>query len=163
MKQIYTIFCKAEEILVAGMILFVTALVFISAVARTFNAPINWAQDLALLFFAWIVMLGADVALRRSDFVRVGIIVERFPKKVQKFLYYFWYLVIIVFLAYLVRYGIPLAIESYRRMFQMLGISYSWATSSVPVGSALMILTIIVKLVGKWKEKEIVVSAKEAI
>ena len=147
----------------AALILFVTLLVFVSAVMRLINHPINWAQDLALLLFAWIVMLGADVALKRSDFVRVGLLVERFPQSVQKALYYLWYLVTIAFLGVLVRHGIPLALDSQRRMFQMLGISYSWATFSVPIGSFLMITTILVKLAVNWKKKEITVDAKEAI
>ena len=163
MKQIYRAFCRIEEVAVAGLIVFVTALVFISAVMRTMNRPINWAQDLALLLFAWIVMIGADVALKRSDFVRVSILIERFPLAAQKFIYYLWYLLIIAFLGVLVRFGIPLALDSQSRLFQTLGISYLWATVSVPVGSILMILTIVIKLVVKWNDKEITINAKEAI
>jgi len=150
-----------EEFIVAVFILTITFLVFTSAIMRTIRMPINWAPDLALLLFAWVCMLGGDVALRRADFLRVDILVSRFPVKAQKFFYYLWYGVSIAFLGILIRFGIPLAITSGRRLFQTLGISYSWATISVPVGAALMILTIIIKLASCWNEKEISAGAKE--
>ena len=162
-KNLYRLFYKAEEFVVSLFIVAITLLVFLSALARLVRHPINWAQDVSLLLFAWVVFLGADVALRRSDFVRVDMLICKFPAKLQKFLYYLWYIAAIVFLGILIRYGIPLSIENVKRLFQTLGISYSWATISVPVGSALIIITIIIKLVSHWKEDTISVDAKEAI
>jgi TRAP-type C4-dicarboxylate transport system permease small subunit len=149
--------------IVAVFVALVTFLVFISAVARGINHPINWAQDLALLLFAWVVFLGADSALRKADFVRVDMLIMHFPPKVQKFLYYFFYVVIIGFLGILVRYGIPLCISNSKRLFQTLGISYSWATISAPVGSILLTITIVLKMVKNWHKETIKVEAKEAI
>ena len=163
LSAFYTICCKTEDVIVALFVAVITFLVFISALARSFNAPINWAQDVALLLFAWVVFLGADSALRRADFVRVDILIRRFPAIVQKALYYFFYVITVAFLGIMVRFGIPLFIDNYRRLFQTLPISYSWATASVPVGSFFMIITIIIKLVKHWKDKEITVDAKEAV
>jgi len=151
LKKFYRWFCKAEEAAVALFIVAITLLVFISAVMRTISHPINWAQDMSLLLFAWVVFLGADVALRRSDFLRVDILMNRFPKKLQEFLYYLWYILAILFLCILVVYGFPLALENTKRPFQSMGISYSWATMSVPIGSALMIITIVIKLISRYK------------
>lgn len=161
--KFYRGFCKVEEGLVAACVAIITFLVFISAIARGVNHPLNWAQDMALLLFAWVVFLGADCALRRADFVRVDMVIRFFPHKVQKFLYYFFYIVSICFLGILVRFGIPLCFENAKRLFQTLGISYSWATVSAPVGAVLLILTIVLRLVKRWHEKEIKVEAKEAI
>jgi TRAP-type C4-dicarboxylate transport system permease small subunit len=165
-RQLHTVyrwFCKLEELIVSTFIAVITFLVFISAVARTAKHPLNWAQDVSLLLFAWVVFLGADLALRKADFVRVDMLVTRFPVKVQKALYYFMYFLAIAFLVILVVYGFPLSISNAKRLFQTLGISYSWATASVPVGSILLITTIILKLIARWKDKKIVVQGKEAI
>jgi TRAP-type C4-dicarboxylate transport system permease small subunit len=161
--KIYRGFCKIEEGIVAAFVGIITFLVFISAIARGINHPLNWAQDMALLLFAWVVFLGADCALRRADFVRVDMVIRFFPHKVQKFLYYFFYIVSIGFLGILARFGIPLCFENSKRLFQTLGISYSWATISVPVGAMLLIITIILRLVKRWNEAEIKVEGKEAI
>ena len=141
----------------------ITFLVFISAIARGLGHPLNWAIDVSLLLFAWLVFLGADTALRKADFVRVDMLVIRLPEKTQKFLYYFMYALSIGFLCVLIRFGIPLSIENSKRLFQTLGVSYSCATISAPVGSVLLIVTIILKLISHWKDKKIVVQSKEAI
>lgn len=163
LKLLYRHFCKLEEFLVSLFIAVITFLVFISAIARGLGHPLNWAIDVSLLLFAWLVFLGADTALRKADFVRVDMLVIRLPEKTQKFLYYFMYALSIGFLCVLIRFGIPLSIENSKRLFQTLGVSYSCATISAPVGSVLLIVTIILKLISHWKDKKIVVQSKEAI
>ncbi|MDR1986220.1 MAG: TRAP transporter small permease [Treponema sp.] len=166
MKQIqivYRWFCKIEASIVSIFVAAITFLVFISAVARSIKHPLNWAQDVSLLLFAWVVFLGADLALRKADFVRVDMLVSHFPAKVQKILYYLMYLLAIGFLGILVVYGFPLSIDNAKRLFQTLGISYSWATISAPIGSILLIVTIILKLIAHWKDKKILLQSKEAI
>jgi len=163
LKKFYQGFCKAEELLVAALIFVMTSLIFIAALFRQFGSPLNWASDVALLLFAWTVMLGADVALKRADFIKVSILTDLFPARIQKFLYYLWNILIILFLALFVRYGFPLARDSWLRIFQTLGISYSWATISVPIAAILMISTIVIRLVANWNKDVIVSNAKEAI
>jgi len=163
LAAIYKGFCLMEETIVAVFVAVITFLVFISAIARGFDHPINWAPDTALLLLAWVVFLGADTALRRSDFIRVDILLKTFPVKVRKFLYYFYYVAIVSFLGMLVRYGIPLAMENSKRNFQALEISYSWATISAPVGAICMIITIILKLIKKWDVADPQSEGKEAI
>ena len=162
-KLIYKGFCILEEAVVAVSVAAITLLVFASAISRGFNHPLNWAVDISLLLLAWLVFLGADTALRRSDFIHVDVLLRKFSPHIQKFLYYFFYIIIILFLAMLVIYGIPLSIENYQRTFQALPISYSWATISVPVGAFFMIVTIVIKLVKKRNETEIKSEGKEAI
>lgn len=163
LAKMYRGFCKIEEGIVAAFVAVITFLVFISAIARGVNHPVNWAQDLALLLFAWVVFLGADCALRRADFVRVDMVIRYFPHRVQKFLYYLFYIVSIGFLGILVRFGIPLCFENAKRLFQTLGISYSWATVSAPAGAVLLMITIVLRLCKRWHETEIKVEGKEAI
>jgi TRAP-type C4-dicarboxylate transport system permease small subunit len=160
---IYNGFCKIEETIVAVFVAAITFLIFVSAITRSFGFPINWAPDTSMLLLSWVVFLGADSALRRADFIRVDMLLLRFPVKVQKFLYYLYYLIVILFLALMVRFGVPLALENTKRNFQALTLSYSWATISAPIGAFLMIVTIVLKLKNKWKEKEIKSEGKEAI
>jgi C4-dicarboxylate transporter, DctQ subunit len=146
MKTLYNKFCKFEELLVQVFLATITFLVFSSAISRSLSVPINWAIDASMLLFAWTVFLGADVALRNTGLVKVDLIIKHLPSGAQKTLYVLWQIIIIVFLISLVLYGIPLSIESSKRLFWTLGISYSWATISVPVGSILMIITTGIRL-----------------
>lgn len=163
LRAVYRIYCKIELGFVALLIVGITALIFGSAVARTLGHPVNLTTDLALLCFSWLVFVGGDVSLREADFLRVEVVLKMFPLKMQKALYYIFSLAAIGFLALIVYLGIPLALENSQRLFQTLGISYAWATISAPVGSALMILTIILKMVRHWHDEQIVLIQSEAI
>jgi len=146
MKSLYNAWCKLEEAVVQVFLVAITFLVFGSAIFRTMGRPLNWATDLSLLLVAWTIFLGADMTLRNVGLVRVDMVTKRFSPQGQKIILLIWFGIMLVFLAALIRYGVPLAIESSKRLFQTLGISYSWATISVPAGSLSMMITIILKM-----------------
>jgi C4-dicarboxylate transporter, DctQ subunit len=153
MKNLYGYFCKLEETLVKSFLVSITFLVFISAIFRTIKYPLNWAVDLSMLLFAWVVFLGANMALRNTELVNVDLFINKFSAKIRKSIYIFWNIIIILFLFFLIWHGIPLAMESTSRQFQTLGISYSWATISVPVGALLMIITTCIKIFKALKKE----------
>lgn len=153
MKNLYGYFCKLEETLVKSFLVAITFLVFISAIFRTMKYPLNWAVDLSMLLFAWVVFLGANMALRNTELVNVDLFINKFSQKIRKNIYIFWNIIIILFLVFLIWHGIPLALESTNRQFQTLGISYSWATISVPVGAALMIISTCIKIFKALKKE----------
>lgn len=127
--------------------------IFASAIARTLSHPINWAQDLSLFLFAWSVFLSADVALRAGKLVNVDLLVNRFSARAKKNITIINYLIIFVFLVALVYYGIKLTLFSWRRVFQGIpGFSYGWVTLSVPVGSVLQGITVLLKLKGLFSK-----------
>lgn len=76
MKKAYEYFCKLEESFVKLFLVSITLLVFVSAITRTFKYPLNWATDVSLLLFAWVIFLGADMALRNTNLVSVDIILK---------------------------------------------------------------------------------------
>jgi len=153
MKTAYKYFCKLEEIVVQVFLCAIMILVFISALMRTFGTPINWAVDLSLLLFAWLIFLGADVALRSTGLVAFDMFFKKFPKLLQDVLFIIWTLLSVTFLGVLVRFGLPLAIENYDRPFITLGISFSYATIAVPIGAFFMIISIVIKFVQHFRKK----------
>ncbi|HHT51172.1 MAG TPA: TRAP transporter small permease, partial [Eubacteriaceae bacterium] len=88
----------------------------------------------------------ADLVMREKNLVDVDLVLQRFPLKARKFIRIASQLIIIIFLVSLVRYGFPLAIESYSRKFSNMNLSYSWATISVPIGSIMLIFTSIINM-----------------
>ena len=46
--------------------------------------PINWAQDISLLFFAWLTFIGADIVAKTGNLIRIDMLEKRFPKPVRK-------------------------------------------------------------------------------
>lgn len=107
----------------------------------------NWAVDISLLLFAWQVFIGGDIAVRNTNLIGVELLVNKFPGIVQKWLKIVFFVLIILFLGVLVYFGVPLLLDNWKRLFQVLPISYSWCTLSVPVGALLMMVSASIRLV----------------
>lgn len=147
LKKLYAGFCKLEELIALILLAGITILVFVSALMRYIKMPLNWAQDVALVAFAWMIFTGSDVAIRGAGLIGIDIIVKHFPAAVRKALDVVFKVIIIVFLCVLVRYGWTMTLTSWARQITTLHISYGWVYLSVPVGALLMLISTITKLV----------------
>lgn len=152
MKKISKKILKIEEVFVTVLLASIAILVFWSAIARTIGKPINWAQDIALLMFAWLTFIGGDLICKSDMLINIDMIFKVLPKSVQKTLAIIFNIFILIFLGVLIRYGFILVTESWNRMFNTLPLSYAWATLSVPTGATLMFLTISEKLINDFKK-----------
>lgn len=151
MKKFYEKVCKLEELIALILVAGIAILVFVSALMRTIGYPLNWAQDVALIAFAWLIFLGSDVALRGSGLIGVDLFVKKFPVGFQKTLDIVFKIIIAAFLCVLIYYGIGMTTSGWVRQITSLHISYGWVTMSVPAGSFLMLISTILKLIERIK------------
>lgn len=143
-----------------AMLIAIVVMVFLSAILRLVNIPLVWCVDLAQLLFIWISMIGADLALKNKAHMGVDLLVRRFPISIQRLLKIFTFTLCIIFLLFIAYWGATLVKMNWKRKYQMLAISYSWATMAIPVMSTSMILVIFEQFyesIGLWK------SDKEAV
>ena len=147
MKKLYKVFCSVEELICGGILCAIVAFAFATAVGRCINHPISWTVELCQFLLSWLAFLGADLALRQGSILGVDIIMRRAPKKVQAAAKIITNLIILALLLAFIKYGVNLCKSNYKRSFKTLGISYSWATASLPVASVLMSITMIVEIV----------------
>ena len=147
MKKLYKAFCDVEELICGGVLCAIVALAFATAVGRCINHPISWTVEMCQFLLSWLAFLGADLALRQGSILGVDIIMRRMPKKVQAVVKIVTNLIIMALLIAFIKYGINLCKSNYKRSFKTLGISYSWATASLPVASVLMSITMVVEIV----------------
>ncbi len=152
MKKGYDLFCKLESKITSGLLLLIMTLVFVSAIARFFQKPLNWAQDVCLVAFAWMIFLGSDVAVRNSGLIGIDLFIKHLPKSVRKTLDIVFKSIIIAFLCVLVYFGMVMALEGWERQITTLKISYSFVTLAVPVGSILMIISTTIRLIESIKK-----------
>ena len=138
MKKISSFILRVEEVLAGGMLIMISGLVFFSALARTVGMPINWAQDIALLAFAWLTFIGADIVAKTGNLIRIDMLEKWLPKTIRKGLALIFDVAMILFL---------LVSQSWYRTFQTMKLSYAWCTLAVPVGSMLLIFTMIGKMI----------------
>jgi TRAP-type C4-dicarboxylate transport system permease small subunit len=151
-KKLYEKVCKAEVFLAALCFCSSCLVIFVSAIARSIHRPLNWSLDISLFLFAWSVFLAADVALRADKLVNLDIVAGRLPERARNVLSFGVYVLILVFLIALLVFGVRLCYTTRARAFQGLPrVSYTWVTLSVPVGAALQIVTVAIKLKASLK------------
>src|SRR5947209_6839572 len=65
----------------AAVLVSVEILVLLAGVVSryVFNQPLTWTDELASILFLWLAMLGAVIALRRDEHMRLGVLVARAP------------------------------------------------------------------------------------
>ena len=150
MKRFYEYICKGEVIVAAVCFCTSCLVLFVAAVARSLHRPLNWSMDISLFLFAWCVFLSADVAMRSDKLVNVDIVANRFPERWRNLITIVNYGIILVFLIALLMFGLWLCYTTRARAFQGIPLlSYTWVTLSVPVGAALQIITVGIKLKGR--------------
>lgn len=148
MRKVYDLIGKLEIYITGILLVLMVIFVFIAGVSRTLRNPIYWANPLASFLFAWAAMFAMDVAYRQNKLMNVDLLVKRFSERVQTYIRIFNHFVILAFLLYLIIYGIQLSfIMKYRTFEGMYGFSYMWTTLSIPVGSFLLAITTIVKII----------------
>ena len=73
-------------IAVAYLIYFIMAIMMIEIVLRSFfGLPTTWTRDLSSWTLVFYVFLGAAFALQKGYFVRVDVLYQRFPIRLQAF------------------------------------------------------------------------------
>lgn len=147
MGRLYDKICKFEVHIAAFCFTSSCLIIFGAAVSRSLGRPLNWSMDMSLFLFAWSVFLSADAALRAGKLVRVEILLNSMKPSFRKWVAIGNYLIILIFLIALIFFGIKLSFITRARSFQGIpGFSYTWVTLSIPVGAALQILTVVIKL-----------------
>ena len=115
-------------------------MLFSGIVARSvFHAPLTWSDELASILFLWLAMLGAVIALRRGEHMRMTAIVARLGPHRRGF---FDALGLAAGLGFLVLIIGPASHWANDEAFistPAMEISNAWRASAFPVGVGLMI------------------------
>lgn len=108
-----------------------------------FSSPTIWAYDTALLFYAWLGMLGGAFAMRRSAHIRVDILSSRLPPRGQAALELITFPLIAFFLVLVVWQVGAAALDAWHTGSRR---STEWAPpmilflAAAPVGAVLILL-----------------------
>jgi tripartite ATP-independent transporter DctM subunit len=147
------------EIPAALLVVAEIVILFAGVVARyVLHAPLIWSDELASILFLWLAMLGAVVAFRRSEHMRMTAVVASAKPAMRAYLDV---LATCAALAFLLLIAWPSYEYAYEESFittPALQIANIWRAAALPVGIGLMALFAIVRLAGTG-DKRIVASA----
>jgi tripartite ATP-independent transporter DctM subunit len=138
---------RALELICLVLMLVETSLLFVGVIFRyLLHKPLVWSDELASTLFLWLGMLGAALAIRRSENLRMNTVVNRLPAAVRDLAEPLALAVMLAFVALL----LPASVEHVKMelivITPTLEISSSWRAAAMPVALVLMALFLVVKL-----------------
>ncbi len=129
------------ESVAALLVLVEIVLLFCGVVSRyVFHAPLVWSDELASILFLWLSMLGAVVALRRGEHMRMTAFVGKVPPAARAYLEALAMAASFAFLLLILHHAYEYAAEEAVIVTPALEISNAWRASALPTGMALMLL-----------------------
>jgi tripartite ATP-independent transporter DctM subunit len=135
------------EIPVAILVAVEIGILFAGIVARfVFHEPLVWSDELASILFLWLAMLGAVVAFRRNEHMRMTALVSRASPQVRAFLDVFATGAALAFLLLIAWPAFEYAQEETFITTPALEITNAWRAAALPVGIGLMAVFALLRL-----------------
>ncbi|WP_439499850.1 TRAP transporter large permease [Bosea sp. (in: a-proteobacteria)] len=128
------------EIVAALLVLIEIVILGAGVTARyVFHAPLVWSDELASILFLWLSMLGAVVALRRGEHMRMTGLVSRVGPQARAILEALAITSAIAFLLMILPHALEYAEEEVFIVTPALEITNAWRAAAIPVGMGLML------------------------
>ena len=145
----------AVETIAALLITAEICILLAGVIARYFlNTPLVWTDEAASLLFLWLASLGAVVALRRGEHMRMTALVAKVSPGLRAWLDTVAIAATLAFLLMVVWPALEFAIDEAIVTSPSLEISNAWRAAALPTGLALMAVMAAIRLlrVGDWRQ-----------
>jgi len=150
---------EVVKYLAAFLLAAMTIIVFLQVLFRyVLNHPLDWSEELGSFAFVWASLLGATIGLKRRENPRLDLIVNLFPRKMQRTIEELYNLAILFLLAVLFIYGAKLTVSMKSQLTAALQYSVSFVYAVLPISAAIMFIHLAIQTVrlflGENQEKE---------
>jgi len=150
MKWLY----KIEGAFLMVSIAAATLVLFVNIVLRYFfGSNTTWAYEFIRYAMIWITFIGASVCFGKGMHVGIDFFVEYLSPRIRKIVAIFIYLVSLLLMVFLVRYGWELVRFSMQtgQITPSLQIKMYWVYLAIPVGAVLSIIHIIENMISQFR------------
>ena len=143
------------EIPAAILVVVEVGILFAGVIWRyVLDSPLVWSDELAGMLFLWLAMLGAVIALRRREHMRMTAMVVRLPQRWQRFFAALVAMVVATFVAELLPQAVSYMISVNAITSPTLGIPDSWRVAGLVVALALLLVAALQQLLSgmAWRD-----------
>ena len=143
---------KISKIIVIVLTLLIVLVIMLQVISRyIFNSPFSWTMELNVLFFEFLIFIGAAIVLRDDDHVKMDFLVLKFSERVQRIIKVFITVLIIGFLVISIRNNINLLPMHSQYRTPVVRIPTSVFNISFTIGCVFMIAHSLLNLVSTLK------------
>jgi tripartite ATP-independent transporter DctM subunit len=149
----------ATELPAAALVALEVVVLSAGVVSRyVFRNPLTWSDELASILFLWLAMLGAVIALRRGEHMRLTAVVNRLPRSWQDLVDTIAALVVIAFMLIVLRPSLSYVEEEWAILTPGLEIHNSFRTAAIAVGALLMMASAAIRLAERADLAQLVIA-----
>ncbi|MES2264854.1 MAG: TRAP transporter large permease subunit [Pseudomonadota bacterium] len=135
------------EVPAAALLVAEVVLLFLNVTFRyLLQSPLTWADELSSILFIWLAMLGAVIALRRGQHMRLTTMVAKMSPARREFFDTFGNVVVVAFVLLLIAPAWEYAVEEWVIMTPALEINNTFRVASIAIGVSLMLVLALVRL-----------------
>jgi TRAP-type C4-dicarboxylate transport system permease small subunit len=132
---------RVLQLLLAGLLAFITVGVFVQVCMRYFfQLAFLWGEELSLFAFIWCVFLGAAIAVRRRAHFAFDLLAGRLRGRAAAVHRLLVDLIVLGMSVFMLVQGHRFSLLSIRRLSPALGITLFIPTLIIPISAAYMIL-----------------------
>lgn len=125
------------------LLLLMSSVLVLEVVFRyALNRPLSWTLEVSLFCFVWLVWLGAIGFMREERQIRIDFMETYAPRRIQKFILPATTVLSLVFLVFVIYYGVLVAESQMSAVYDILPFSRGILYAAAPIGGSLMFLTL---------------------
>jgi tripartite ATP-independent transporter DctM subunit len=146
--------------LAAALVVIEVGILFAGVVARyAFDRPLVWVEELAAILFLWLVSLGAVIALRQGEHMRMTVVVGRLGEPAQRMAATFAAVLVVIVTLCLIIPGLSYAEQQGAILTPVMQLPGSVEIYGQLAALALLLYVALRQLLGKgrWLELAVVV------
>ncbi|ERT69997.1 TRAP transporter small permease [Cetobacterium somerae] len=150
-----------EEIIGAILFIMMFAILVAQIVFRQiFDSPLVWSEELAILLFTYVGMLGVSIGVKYRQHVFIDFLYNKFSGKGLKIANTFIQSVVFISLIAMIQIGYKLFLR--KKIFQLIAlkISAGWMYVALPLIATLMLIRFFQVLREDYKEGKFIISPK---
>ena len=132
----------------AALLVVAEVIVLLAGVTSRYvlHNPLVWSDELASMLFLWLAMLGAVVALRHGEHMRMTAFISKTSSGKRAFLDVLAIVAALTFLVLIAAPSYEFASGEAAITTPALDISNAWRAAALPIGCVLMIITALLRL-----------------
>ncbi len=151
-----------EEII--GAVLFIAMFGILVAqiiFRQIFDSPLVWSEELAILLFTYVGMLGVSIGIKYRQHVFIDFLYNKFSGKGLKIANTFIQSVVFISLIVMIQIGYKLFLR--KKIFKLIAlkISSGWMYGALPIIATLMLIRFLQILREDYKEGKFIISPKQ--
>ncbi|MFE1597861.1 TRAP transporter large permease [Methylobacterium sp. ID0610] len=135
------------EIPAAILVLTEIVVLLAGVIGRYLSRPLIWTDELSSILFLWLAMLGAVVAFRRGEHMRMTALVAMASPRTRAFLDVIAIAAALAFVALLMEPSLNFMMDESFLTTPALELSNAWRAAALPVGFGLMLVIAVLRLI----------------